>query len=557
MKQIAKRKTSIFVIYCLLAAASALAAYDPTWTKTQCGTYSYNGLKERYVYGSNRGWINNNVWDDPAVEGVDCASYVCRALALPEYVPESTAAPYPYTTTKLIAGVPNMTEVASINNLQQWDVWVYVTSTSKHTGLFKEYSGSYIITREARSETSGVVEGKFSKQSLVDRGTRYWRRSNWAVQSQIPTVQTLAATSISSASAKLNAAITNTGSETITSAGFAWGTTSACSSGWIAAVPASDNSFSATLTGLNPSTTYYFRAQAQNRIGWGSGSVLSFKTTAATDSSVFIIDNGQAGTSSTGTWSVSGATGSYGTNSLWARDGATYSWSSPSLTAGNYEVFMWWTEFSSRSTAAPVQVYHANGRADLSVNQQLNGGQWNSLGVFYFSGTGKITLLAPGAYPTSYSADAVKFVKTASLPADTDTTNPATEVITVDNSTAGTSSVGTWAVSGGENPYGVNSLYAREPDLSYTWTFKPQLGGTYDVYLWWTEFSSRGTAVPVSVTDSQKTTYLFVNQQLNGGQWNWLGTYTMNAGQSYRVQIATMDDNSTASADAVRIVRSD
>jgi len=77
---------------------------------------------------------------------------------------------------------------------------------------------------------------------------------------------------------------------------------------------------------------------------------------------------------------------------------------------------MWWTSLSSRSNAAIVHVNHAYGVAQISTNQQTNGGQWNSLGQFYFNGLGKVTILAPDAYPTSYCADAVKFVKTKTVP---------------------------------------------------------------------------------------------------------------------------------------------
>lgn len=615
------------------AAFGAIAAYDPTWTKSQCNTYSYNGLKERYVYGGNKGWINNNAFDDATIEGVDCASYVSRCLALPEYVAEDKAASYPYTTTKLIVGVPNTVEVASVNDLQQWDLWVYVTSSSKHTGLFKQYSGSYIITREARSATSGVVEGKFSKQSLIDRGTRYWRRANWASAPVAPTVQTKAATGILYSSATLNATITSTGNAVIDEAGFAWGRTTSCSDGWVDGQLSGEN-FNCTLSGLMPSTTYYFKAQAHNSIGWGTGTTLSFTTSQEPVSGTFIIDNGQTGTSWTGTWGISGGTGCYGTNSLWARDGAAYTWSFNPWPAGVYEVSMWWTEYASRGTAIPVQVNHADGTAYLTVNQQIGGQQWNSLGQYYFDTAGSVTLIADGSYPTSHCADAVKFtllnsneapiaqivsitpkssqtgeyvaftgqgtddggieayewsssingvfaaspsVALSTLSAGThiisfrvcdnqgawsaaaqDTitvVNPSFEEIIIDNGGAGTSYKGTWAASGGTNPYGTNSLWARVATSYYTWSFTPTQDGSYEVYMWWTEFSSRGTAIPVAVTHSLGTADLAVDQQANGGQWNSLGTYRFNAGQTFSVKLFTAGDDSTTCADAVRVVR--
>ena len=71
---------------------------------------------------------------------------------------------------------------------------------------------------------------------------------------------------------------------------------------------------------------------------------------------------------------------------------------------------MWWTAWSSRSTTIPVDIQHAGGSTRVIINQQQNGGKWNSLGLYTFAGgvryTVKITS-QPG--PTSTCADAVKF----------------------------------------------------------------------------------------------------------------------------------------------------
>ncbi|NVM24035.1 MAG: PKD domain-containing protein [Desulfobacterales bacterium] len=125
------------------------------------------------------------------------------------------------------------------------------------------------------------------------------------------------------------------------------------------------------------------------------------------------IDNGGSGTSSTGTWSTSGGSDPFGSNSLYSRDGATYTWTFSPTVSSYYEVFMWWTEWSSRSTSVPVEIEHADGTTTVYVNQQENGGQWNSLGIFWFEAglSYNVTITAqPG--PSSTCADAVKFVKT-------------------------------------------------------------------------------------------------------------------------------------------------
>ena len=123
-----------------------------------------------------------------------------------------------------------------------------------------------------------------------------------------------------------------------------------------------------------------------------------------------VIDNRDARVTSTGTWAASGSTGFWGADSVWSRDGATFTWLFQPAETGSYTVSMWWTQWPSRSAAVPVDVQHAAGSARVVVNQQQNGGQWNSIGQYTFAAgtTYRITVTAqPG--PSSTCADAVKF----------------------------------------------------------------------------------------------------------------------------------------------------
>ncbi|MFL5351828.1 hypothetical protein [Archangium sp.] len=55
----------------------------------------------------------------------------------------------------------------------------------------------------------------------------------------------------------------------------------------------------------------------------------------------------------------------------------------------------WWTSASDRSTTAPFIVWNASGTklATVNVNQQLNGGKWNTLGTYSFTaGWNKVQL---------------------------------------------------------------------------------------------------------------------------------------------------------------------
>lgn len=133
------------------------------------------------------------------------------------------------------------------------------------------------------------------------------------------------------------------------------------------------------------------------------------------DVTEFIIDNGDPGTSSTGTWYVSGAPNPWDPSdaqavSLWSRNGPTYTWTFSPSTTGTYDLSMWWTQWASRSTTIPVSIQHAGGTANIVINQRINGGRWNSLGTYAFSAGGsyRVTITSqPG--PSSTCADAVKF----------------------------------------------------------------------------------------------------------------------------------------------------
>jgi len=352
-----------------------------------------------------------------------------------------------------------------------------------------------------------------------------------------------------------------------------------------------------------------------------------------------LVDNGDPGTSYTGTWPVSGGTDHYGANSQWSRDGNTYTWALGSQPAGQYEIFMWWSTWPSRAPSVPVQVRHTGGVSTLSIDQSQNGGRWNSIGTYNLDSASLVRITAAYGSTLSTCADAVYFeyIGGNSPPSayiDSIDPNPAQpgQVITftghgtdsegpiaayqwesdidgvladsasfaasdlsegtheilfyvqdqdglwsgpavrtlsigsppqeiiIDNGGPGTSYTGTWPVSGGAGCYGPNSLWSRDGN-THTWTFTPAVSGYYEVSMWWTEYPSRSSNIPVRIEydDGGVTSItLSINQRQGGSRWNSLGTYFFNAAQAYRVTI-TASYGSTVStcADAVRFVLTD
>ncbi|MDL2121667.1 MAG: PKD domain-containing protein [Deltaproteobacteria bacterium] len=344
---------------------------------------------------------------------------------------------------------------------------------------------------------------------------------------------------------------------------------------------------------------------------------------------IIIIDNGEPGTSETGTWNTSGGEYPYGDSSVYSKDpGATYTFEAS--VNSFYEVSMWWSEWSSRCTNVSVSIYDGDTLLKTtSVDQQTGAGDWNVLGTFGFgSGTAKLVITAQDS-DCSTCADAARFISkppaeldyievdgprvvldnstaqylckayytdgailmvvpddcTVNCPAfanisqqglltsfDVDTQQPCQVSMTYeengetrtgtfdlnisdsvfrDNDGPGTSSTGTWDSSSGPDPYGGSSLFSR--DVGATYSFDAPASGFYLVSVWWTQYSSRCSAVPIEIYDGNTLLdTLNVDQRTNGGQWVPLGTYEFTG--TARVVINAARSDCSTCADAARFI---
>jgi hypothetical protein len=126
-----------------------------------------------------------------------------------------------------------------------------------------------------------------------------------------------------------------------------------------------------------------------------------------------IIDNRDAATSHTGTWSTSNGSNSYGVDSVFGRNGSTFTWYFTPPQSGNYEISIWWTYRDSRSTSVPVDIEYPGGTDRIFINQKQTLSDWYVLGTYAFQAgvSYKVTITAQ-PIPTSDSttcADAVLF----------------------------------------------------------------------------------------------------------------------------------------------------
>ncbi len=272
---------------------------------------------------------------------------------------------------------------------------------------------------------------------------------------------------------------------------------------------------------------------------------------------VIIIDNGGTGSTITGTWSNASNYGFHGTR--WVTDGNAEKGSksiryTPTIMRdGLYEVFtIWSSHATSRDTAVPYTITHAGATTTVPVNQRENGGVWRSLGVFPFQAGTTGNVLVSNAGTTNYIvADAVKFVY-----------QPQVDII-MDKGptdTAGIVTTGTWASSNSGGAYGTTSYHdgnSGKGTKSVSFTPTITSPGQYEVYVWWTSHSNRATNTPITVYHANGSQQFSVNQEVNGGQWNLLDTFTFNAGTSTSAGSVLISNNGNeyVIADAVRFLR--
>jgi len=277
--------------------------------------------------------------------------------------------------------------------------------------------------------------------------------------------------------------------------------------------------------------------------------------TRAAPTTLTIVDNANtSATESTGSWTVtSTAPGYYGTN--YAHDGNTNKGAStftfkPTLgAAGDYAIYARWPGDPNRATNVPMDVTTADGTVKtVTVNQRINGGQWNLVGAFNLGiANARATLrnLGTDGYVV---ADAVKFVP------------PGTAgVQEIDNmETAKVTKTGVWTDSSSNSGY-VGTNYTHDDNTgkgTKAISFKPTLSavGDYLVYARWTAATNRASNVPIEIKKADNTVaQVLVDQRTKNNQWVLLGGYRLAPGTA-EITIRNNGTDGYVVADAVKIV---
>ncbi len=219
----------------------------------------------------------------------------------------------------------------------------------------------------------------------------------------------------------------------------------------------------------------------------------------------------------------------------------------------NHQVKVYWTTagdntWSESKSSETVYFTAQDAWADLGIRVGANP-NWSSDFVT------RIRLDVDGNTVNSQTRWIVDYV--AIVPQTQQQTIAAVADIIVDNPAA--TVVGTWTTaSSATDKYGADYRFKSKGTGTSYHQYTPNIttAGTYSVYEWHAQGSNRTTVAPHAVAYSGGTQVVNVNQQINGGAWNLLGTYFFNTGTGGNIRISDgfTDAGTIVISDAIKLV---
>ncbi|MFO7924143.1 MAG: FISUMP domain-containing protein [Bacteroidales bacterium] len=209
-------------------------------------------------------------------------------------VPTVTTAAITGTTESTAAGGGNVTDDGGTEVTARGVVW----STSEDPGLEEDRHEGYTEDGEGEGEFTSNITGLDPSTTYYVRayatnsvGTAYGSQVNFTTSegqvAGLPTVITSTATGITPTSAIVGGEVTDTGDSDVTESGVYWGESNDVEENGIKrAIADGPGTFSTTISGLTPGTTYYFKAYAINGEGTAYGDLESIVTPTVNDYTV-------------------------------------------------------------------------------------------------------------------------------------------------------------------------------------------------------------------------------------------------------------------------------
>ncbi|MCU7817135.1 MAG: hypothetical protein KZQ81_18555 [Candidatus Thiodiazotropha sp. (ex Rostrolucina anterorostrata)] len=185
--------------------------------------------------------------------------------------------------------------------------------------------------------------------------------------------------------------------------------------------------------------------------------------------------------------------------------GNTANWAFDISETGQYQVYAKWTANPNRASNASYVITDDVTDTNMTVDQRTDGSIWNLLGTFNFSQGGHYQVSLSNQADGYVIADAIKVVSV--------NTNPDTAI----------------------------------------WSFSVPQAGSHRVFARWTSNANRATDAQYTIVSDTGESTVSVNQQLDGGVWNLLGTNSFNDGVGYEVRLADQAASGEM-ADAIQLL---
>ncbi len=283
-------KAIIICISLMGTSHLAHAGCNVVWSSSA----TWNGVN--WGVGSTRYTVNSTVshggkeYRVKAIPGFNC-SPTDPTYAHHYWTYLGSCATKPSISTKNITSITSSSSLSGGSNISSGGAHV----TKKGVCWVKSSVSSYPkITNSKTTNGSGTSSFNSSITGLLPNteyhvrayatnsvGTSYGARKTFTTLANPPTVSTNNISSITSSSASSGGNVTANGGLTVTARGVCWSTSSNPTISNSKTTNGSGNgSFSSSITGLSPYTTYYVRAYATNSVGTSYGAQKTFTTLA-------------------------------------------------------------------------------------------------------------------------------------------------------------------------------------------------------------------------------------------------------------------------------------
>jgi phosphodiesterase/alkaline phosphatase D-like protein len=260
----------------------------------------------------------------PGTETTDTTDTTGGDTTLVPKVPTVVTSPnaFPSDTTVVVSGTitPNGPATTYWYEFGTSATFGSKTPTQTIGSGFREIPAPLYITGLVK-DTTYYYRLVASNQVGTTAGTSYTFRTTVGTPApvgSVPTLKTLAASGVSRTSANLAGEVTP--NKAATKYWFEYGTTQNLGSA-TALESAGDGSVkvpaSFALTNLAPSTTYYYRINAQNQFGTVNGGILSFKTTGPAVAVISVVTTQVASSIGTTTATLRGTVNPYNTPTMY------------------------------------------------------------------------------------------------------------------------------------------------------------------------------------------------------------------------------------------------